>query len=165
MLHVRTFTYLALIRDISNNQSVSTTTHSLFHLCRALARHLVACRAAGCGLPSRHQRGALLASRLSASPAAPRMVPAPGYRKSVWPSFDSFSFTCCSASKSFLDNLLLTNRFKLASVHASLHFCCLSQPCGHDSAAMLDCNILQADIYKKNTKKENTGTNLPQLMV
>lgn len=165
LIQAKTFEHFRTLHLFATYPAISLWDpwHTRSHLCLALARHLVACGAAGCGLPSRHQRGALLASRLSASPAVPRMVPAPGCWKSVWSSFDSFSFTCCSASKSFLDNLLLTNRFKLASVHASFHCCCLSQLCSHDAETLCShvvLKYLRADSYreKKNHRKENSSS-------
>lgn len=49
-----------LLLTYSRMTSVNTLTQTILHLCTGLARHLVALGAAtGCGLPSRHRRGAL----------------------------------------------------------------------------------------------------------
>lgn len=49
-----------LLLTYSRMTSVNTLTQTILHLCAGLARHLVALGAAtGCGLPSRHWRGAL----------------------------------------------------------------------------------------------------------
>lgn len=98
------FTYLALAIDISENrvcENTDTRTHS--SICALpLARHLVSCRAAaGCGLPSRHQRGALSPRGSQRAQLRHAWSLALGYQESVSPAFDSFSHTRGTGQQKF----------------------------------------------------------------
>lgn len=134
---VESFTYLAL--DISKNHvGESIDTHTLLHLCPALARHLVACRAAaGCGLPSRHQRGALSPQGSQQAQLRRGWSLPPGTEKVCRLPLIPFHTLGALASKSFLDNLSLTNRYKLAR-SPRYHLCML-----HFASALCHNKALQ----------------------
>lgn len=101
-------------------------TYTVLHLCPALARHLVACRAAaGCGLPSRHQRGALSPQGSQQAQLRHGWSLPPGTKKVCRLRLIPFHTLGALANKSFFhDNLSLTNRYKVAR-SSGYHLCML----------------------------------------
>lgn len=94
---------LRLLLTYRRTTSVKTLTHTHSSICALpLARHLVACRAAaGCGLPSRHQRGALSPQGSQQAQLRHAWSLALGYQESVSPAFDSFSHSRGTSQQKF----------------------------------------------------------------